>query len=113
MGLAGGGVRLAVLFGSRERRDFSAYSDYDLLVVFESGEWRRRKSDELYREVGRTGLFAQVLAISPEEWDKLEPTFKKRVLEQGRIIYLRHPAEAPALAAGLKRVRVLSYGLGV
>lgn len=81
-------------------------------MVFESEEWRRKKSDELYREVSRTGLFAQVLAISPEEWDKLEPTFRKRVLEQGRIIYLRHPAEAPALAAGLKRVRIVSYRLG-
>jgi predicted nucleotidyltransferase len=47
------GVVAVILFGSRAKGDYDEYSDYDLLVIFESDEvmWKnRRKLYEKYRK---------------------------------------------------------------
>ena len=51
------GVVAVILFGSRARGDYDEYSDYDVLVVFQSDEvmWRNRR--KLYENVGKLGLF--------------------------------------------------------
>ena len=105
------GVLAAILFGSRAKGDADEYSDYDVLVIFESDEARRKNWDELYERVSRTGLFTQVLARSLKEVrERTEPTFLHEILGHGRVVFSRYPIEMPA-AAGLTPARIVTYDL--
>lgn len=106
------GVLAVILFGSRARADYDEHSDYDLLVVFENNEimWKNRR--KLYENVGRLGLFTQVLTRSVKELnEKTEPTFLQNVLRQGVLLYLRYPLRAPAFTQNLKPMTIVSYSL--
>jgi len=106
------GIVAVILFGSRARGDFDEHSDYDLLVIFENDEtmWKNRK--KLYQEVGKLGLFTQILTRSARELtEKTEPTFLQNILQHGIILFLRYPFKAPALAQNLKPIAIVSYRL--
>jgi len=106
------GVLAVILFGSRAKGNYDEYSDYDLLVIFENKEimWKNRR--ELYENVGRLGLFTQVLTRTLKElWEKTEPTFLREIFEHGKIIYLRYPLCAPALLQTLRRMAIVTYSL--
>jgi len=106
------GVVAIILFGSRARGDYDQYSDYDLLVVFGDDEvmWRNRR--RLYENVGRLGLFTQVLTRSVRELnEKTEPTFLQTVLEHGVLLFLRYPFRAPAFSQNLKPMAIVRYSL--
>jgi len=106
------GVVAVILFGSRARGDYDEYSDYDILVVFQSDEvmWRNRR--KLYENVGKLGLFTQVLTRSIKELaEKTEPTFLQNVLQQGTLLYLHYPFKAPALAQNLAPMAIVRYSL--
>lgn len=106
------GVIAAILFGSRARGDADGYSDYDILVIFQSDEARRKNWDGLHEEVSKIGLFTQVLAYSLREVrEKIEPTFLAEVLKHGRMIFSRYPIEMPAAAGGLSPARIITYDL--
>jgi len=106
------GVVAVLLFGSRARGDYDEHSDYDMLVIFQDDEtmWRNRR--ELYQNIGKLGLFTQVLTRSIRELtEKTEPTFLQNILQQGTILYLRYPFKVPALAQNLTPMAILSYSL--
>jgi predicted nucleotidyltransferase len=106
------GVVAVILFGSRARGDYDEYSDYDVLVVFQDDEvmWRNRR--KLYENVGKLGLFTQVLTRSIKELtEKTEPTFLQNVLQQGILLYLHYPFRAPALAQNLTPMAIVRYSL--
>ena len=106
------GVLAVILFGSRARGDYDEYSDYDLLVVFKDDEtmWRNRR--ELYQNIGKLGLFTQVLTRSIEELaEKTEPTFLQNILQQGIILYLHYPLRAPAVTQNLAPMAIVRYSL--
>jgi len=106
------GIVAIILFGSRARGDYDEHSDYDLLVVFKDDEVMWQKRGELYRNIGKLGLFTQVLARSTKELtEKTEPTFLQNILQQGTILYLRYPFRAPALAQNLTPMAIVSYSL--
>ena len=107
-----GGVIAVILFGSKAKGDYDEYSDYDLLVVFENDEamWKNRR--KLYENVGKLGLFTQVLTRSVKELqEKTEPPFLQSVLQHGVLLYLRYPFMAPAFAQNLETVSIVSYSL--
>jgi len=106
------GIVAIILFGSRAKGNYDEYSDYDLLVVFENDEtmWKNRR--KLYENVGKLGLFTQVLTRSMRElWEKTEPTFLQSILKHGIILYLRYPLQAPALLQNLKPMAIVTYNL--
>jgi len=106
------GVVAIILFGSRARGDYDEYSDYDLLVVFQNEDamWKNRR--KLFENVGKLGLFTQVLTRSIKElMEKTEPTFLQNVLNQGTLLYLRYPLKAPALFQNLKQIAIVNYSL--
>lgn len=106
------GVVAIILFGSRARGDYDEGSDYDLLVIFKDDEAMWGGREKLYREVGKLGLFTQILTRSVRELKEgTEPTFLQNVLEQGIIVFLRHPFTAPAIAQNLRPVAAVSYSL--
>jgi len=99
------GVVAIILFGSRARGDYDEYSDYDLLVVFQNENimWKNRR--KLFENVGKLGLFAQVLTRSIKELaEKTEPTFLQNVLDQGTLLYPSYPLKAPAFLRNLKQI---------
>jgi len=106
------GVVAVILFGSRARGDYDAYSDYDLIVIFEDEEtmWTNRR--KLFENVSKLGLFTQVLTRSIREFaEETEPTFRQNVLEQGILLYLRYPFQAPAFCENLRPMAIISYSM--
>ena len=101
-----------ILFGSRAKGDYDEYSDYDLLVVFEDDKVMWKNRPKLYENVGKLGLFTQVLTRSIRELnEETEPTFLRNVLQHGVLLYLRHPFTAPAFAQNLEPMVIVSYSL--
>jgi len=106
------GVIAVILFGSRAKGTYDEYSDYDLLVVFEDDElmWRNRR--KLYENVGKLGLFTQVLARSMRELrESTDPTFLRSIFEQGITLYMRYPLKAPAFLQELRPMAIVRYNL--
>lgn len=106
------GVVAIILFGSRARGDYDEYSDYDLLAVFQNDElmWENRR--KLYENVGKLGLFTQVLTRSIGELtEKTEPTFLQNVLSQGVILYLRYPLRTTTIFQSLTPMTIVIYSL--
>jgi predicted nucleotidyltransferase len=106
------GVVAIILFGSRARGNYDKYSDYDLLVIFQNEDtmWKNRRT--LFENIGKLGLFTQVLTRSIKEFmEKTEPTFRQNILEQGTLLYLRHPFKAPAFSKNLKQMAIVKYKL--
>lgn len=106
------GALAAIFFGSRAKDDADEYSDYDILVIFESDEARRKNWDKLHEEVSKIGLFTQLLAYSLREvQEEIEPTFLSEVFKHGRIIFSRYPIEMPVAVSGPKPMRIITYNL--
>jgi predicted nucleotidyltransferase len=106
------GVIAVILFGSRAKGRYYEYSDYDLLVIFENDEIMWKKRRELYENVGRLGLFTQVLTRTQKElWEKTEPTFLQEVLKNGITLYMRYPMHAPAFFQNLHPMAIVTYNL--
>ena len=106
------GAIAAILFGSRAKGNADEYSDYDVLVIFQSDEARRKSWDKLYEQVSKTGLFVQASARSLKEIrERTEPTFLHEVLKHGRVIFSRYPIESPAAVSGLRPMRIITYNL--
>jgi len=106
------GVIALILFGSRAKESYDEYSDYDLLVVFEDDDimWKNRM--KLYKNVGKLGLFTQVLARSARELrESTEPTFLRSIFEHGIILYMRYPWKVPALLRKLRPMVIVMYDL--
>ena len=105
-------VVAVILFGSRARGDYDEHSDYDLLVIFDDEESMWRNRGKLFENVGKLGLFTQVLTRSIREFvKKTEPTFRQNVLEQGVLLYLRYPFRAPAFCENLRPMAIVSYSM--
>jgi len=106
------GVIAIILFGSRAKGVHDEYSDYDLMVIFEDDDvmWKNRR--KLYENVGKLGLFTQVLTRSLREfWGKTEPTFLQNILEHGKILYLKYPLQVPAILQDLEKMAIIIYNL--
>jgi len=105
-------VILAVLFGSRARGDYDEYSDYDILVVFDTDEslWQNRR--KLFEQTSKSGLFTQLLTRSLREVrEETEPTFLETVLRDGKVIYSKYPLTFPAQPLSLTPMRIVTFSL--
>jgi len=106
------GVIAVILFGSRAKGSYDEYSDYDLLVIFENGNvmWKNRR--ELYENVGKLGLFTQVLTRTQKElWEKTDTTFLQSIRENGITLYMRYPMRTPAFFQNLHPMAIVTYNL--
>lgn len=106
------GVIAIILFGSRAKGEYDEYSDYDLLVIFKDDEvmWKNRR--KLYENIGRLGLFTQVLTRSLRElWEETEPTFRENVFKHGLILHVKYPLMVPVFYQRLKPMMIVRYDL--
>jgi len=78
-------VRLVVLFGSYAKGNFTAFSDVDLLVVYED-PFREDAYKIVKRTIKLKGLEPHVYSLS--EYKQMEKTISK-MIEGGVVVYRR------------------------
>jgi predicted nucleotidyltransferase len=79
-----------ILFGSRARGDARADSDYDLLIIGESGDSRWRRSVPVYFALADLAIPAEVFwwtSEEIEEWSRVRSHYVYRTLNEGVVIY--------------------------
>jgi len=80
---------LIVLFGSFARDDYSAESDFDLLIVKDTDKrpiWRRVE----VRKLIKTSMPLDIIVYTPQEFlnlKKAKSQFLESVLQEGEILY--------------------------
>lgn len=87
------GVVGVFLFGSFARGDYDAFSDYDLLVLFEDKAEMWRNWDELFRAVGSLRMNLHMIPETLEEFKAANPVFLEELFKHGRVLFARFPLE--------------------
>ena len=78
------------LFGSAERGEMGPNSDFDILVVVESGVHRRKTAQAIYRNLIGVGFAVDVVVVTEQDIDDYREDIGmiiKPVLEEGRLLY--------------------------
>jgi predicted nucleotidyltransferase len=87
------GVVGVFLFGSFARGDYDAFSDYDLLVLFEDKAKMWRNWDELFQAVGGLRMNLHVIPETLEELKAANPVFLEELFKHGKVLFARFPLE--------------------
>jgi predicted nucleotidyltransferase len=81
------GMQRVILFGSLARDEAGAFSDLDLLIVWQTPLGFLERTVEAYRLL-RPRLAADLLVYTPEELQHMRETpLIRRVLEEGKVLY--------------------------
>lgn len=87
---AAGHPRRIILFGSQARGDARADSDYDFLIIEDSGEPRHRRSVPYYRALSEWLVPQDVVVMTPAEIEdcrELPQSLAMTALREGRVVY--------------------------
>lgn len=103
------GVVSIILFGSIARGDYDEYSDYDLLVLFESRDAMWASWDSLFEKVGRLSLRTHVIPETLDELKSANPVFLDEIEKHGRVLFARFPFDLPVKAPRLEAYRLITY----
>jgi len=79
-----------ILFGSQAREDYSRESDYDICVIKEGVEHRRKLAQQIYRLLYGVGAAVNVIVETPESFDELKDDpflIYKENAKDGRVLY--------------------------
>ncbi|MFQ5758277.1 MAG: nucleotidyltransferase family protein [Candidatus Bathyarchaeia archaeon] len=104
------GVVGVILFGSFARGEADEGSDVDLLVLFEDEGVMRRNEWEVTRRMP-ADVFAQSICVCPSTLEEMNPVFLQAVLEEGVILYMRHPLVLRSHLASTSPHLVVTYSL--
>jgi len=104
------GVVGIILFGSFARGEADEGSDIDLLVLFEDEDVMRRNEWEITRRMP-ADVFAQSICVCPSTFEETNPMFLQSVLEEGVILYMRHPLVLTSRLANTSPQLVVTYSL--
>jgi len=86
------GPERIVLFGSRARGEARPDSDYDFLVITESGEPRYRRAAPAYTALADLPVEVEVMVYTPSEvddWQNVPQAFVTTALREGKVVYER------------------------
>jgi len=78
------------LFGSAERGEMGPNSDFDIMVVVESGVHRRRTAQSIYRNLIGVGFAVDVVVVTEQDIEDYKEDIGmiiRPVLEEGRLLY--------------------------
>jgi uncharacterized protein len=81
-----------ILFGSRARGDARLNSDFDLLVIGESGQPRHGRSAPTYTALADVPVEVEVIVYTPaeiEEWEAVPQAFVTTAIREGKVLYER------------------------
>lgn len=84
-------VKAVVVFGSRARKDFNHYSDFDVLIVIENNESNasERIVEEAVKSSGKTGIRFSPLIMGKKDFQtrlKEKDKFLQNILGEGKVI---------------------------
>jgi len=105
------GVVGVLLFGSFARGDFDAFSDYDLLVLFEDKAKMWRNWDELFQAVGSLRMNLHVIPETLEELKAANPVFLEELSKHGKVLFGRFPLEVFFKPVKLQPFCLISYDM--
>jgi len=105
------GVVGVFLFGSFARGDYDAYSDYDLLVLFEDKPSMWRNWDELFRAVGGLKINLHAIPEALEELKAANPVFLEELYTHGKVLFAKFPMEVFSKPVKLKPFWLIVYDM--
>lgn len=104
------GVMGIILFGSVARGEGDEGSDIDLLVVFEDEDKMREKEWEVTLRVP-PNVFVQSICVCPSTLKRMNPVFLQSVLDEGIILFMRHPLVLRSHMANTNPHLIVTYSL--
>lgn len=87
------GVIGVFLFGSFARGDYDAFSDYDLLVLFEDKAKMWRNWNAVFQAIGSLRMNLHVIPETIEELKAANPVFLEELFKHGKVLFARFPLE--------------------
>ena len=79
-----------ILFGSRARGEARPCSDYDFLVIEESGEPADVRARPLYSALAEFSAEVEIAVYTPEEvheWCEVPQAFVTTAIREGKVLY--------------------------
>lgn len=104
------GVVAVFVFGSFARGEADEGSDVDLLVLFEDEDVMRRNEWEVTRRLP-ADVFTQSICVCPSTLVEMNPVFLQSVLEDGVVLYMRHPLVLRSRLASTSPHLLVTYSL--
>lgn len=105
--------RRIVLFGSRARGDGDAWSDYDILVEWETVLSKRERTVHVRAIVGELSRDMDFMVLTPEEFERQRDdvgTTAYHIHREGLVLYREAGVSPEALVPALARVREVPRG---
>ena len=79
-----------ILFGSRARREDKEQSDYDICVIKDGVDHRRKLAHKIYLSLYDVGASVDIIVETPERFDELKENrfmIYKEIATHGQVIY--------------------------
>jgi predicted nucleotidyltransferase len=79
-----------ILFGSYARGNYEGKSDYDICVIKEGVEHRRKLAQQIYRLLYGVGVPVDIIVETPKRFDELKDDpflVYKEIAEDGKVLY--------------------------
>jgi predicted nucleotidyltransferase len=105
------GVIGVFLFGSIARGDYDAYSDYDLLVIFEDKAQMWQNWDTLFQSIGNLKMHLHLIPQTLKELKTANPVFLEELIANGKVLFAKYPLEVFPKPVKLKPFNLIIYDM--